>query len=223
MHITPDGAFRMPQRPTAARSIRMGKRFHFTGSLIMGEDEGQELEFESHTEMQVALVMLARPQVVSLENQVAFNWIDRDGAASVHFFDFRVSLRDGTRTALIVKHARKAAEPDFRADMRCLARQVDPAFADRVCLITEHDLDPTEVFNAELIHSVRLPDPEADAAVRRVAASLTGAAKIADIVAASGCCGKGFRAVVRVIRGRELELVSSERIAPDALVRKRVA
>jgi len=168
-------------------------------------------------------VMLARPDVTGLENQVRFDWVDRDGVARVHFFDFRVSFRDGRRAALMVKHAKKAADPVFRSEMRWLANQVGCDFADRVCLITEKDLDPTEVFNAELIHSVRQPDPEPDAAVRRVVANLTGAAKIADIAAASGCSGNGFRAVVRLLRHHELELVSRERIAPEALVRRRVA
>ena len=223
MHMTPDGAFRIPQPPTADRSIKMGKKSHFTGSLVMGEEEGQELELESHTELQTALVMLARREVISLENQVRFVGTGPNGADMEHVFDYRVSLRDGTRTALVVKRAVKAADPDFRAKMRCLAKQVIPDVADRVCLITERDLDPIEVFNAELIHSVRQPDPEPDAAVRRVIAKLTGAAKIADIAAASGGSGSGFRSVVRMIRRHELELVSRERIAPEALVRRRVA
>jgi hypothetical protein len=201
----------------------MGRKSHFTGSIVMGDEEGQELEFESHTELQTALVMLARPEVISLENQIRFVGIDPNDVATEHVFDFRVSLRDGTRTALVVKHAVEAADPDFRAKMRCLAKQVVPDVADRVCLITERDLDPIEVFNAELIHSVRQPDPEPDAAVRRIVASLTGAAKIADIAAASGCSGNGFRAVVRMLRHHELELVSRERIAPESLVRRRVA
>ncbi len=117
----------------------------------------------------------------------------------------------------MVKNSRKAAKEDFIAEMRCLASQVTPDIADRVSLITERHLDPIEVHNAELIHSVRLPDPEADAAVRRVVAGLIGAVKIKDIVAAAGCSGRGFLAVVRMIRKHELELVAHERIEPEVL------
>lgn len=199
----------------------MGVQKHFTGSIIVGEDEGQVIEFESHTERQTALVMLARQEVVDLESQVPFQWIDQTGKARRHFFDFRISLRDGRRIVLIVKNSRKAAKPDFLAEMRCLACQVTPDVADQVSLITEKHLDPIEVHNAELIHSVRLSDPEADAAVQKVVAGMNGAAKIQDIVTAAGFSGRGFLAVVRMIRSHQLEPVAHERIEPEVLVRRR--
>lgn len=58
------------------------------------------MEVESHTEMNVALITLARHDAVDLENQVAFPWIDADDVTHTHFFDFRVSFRDGSRTAI---------------------------------------------------------------------------------------------------------------------------
>jgi hypothetical protein len=222
MHMTPSGTFRLPQPPNAARSIKMGVQGHFTGSLIVGNDEGWEMEFESHTEKQVALVMLARRDVVSLENQVPFEWVDLNGKPTTHHFDFRVTQRDGTRVMLIVKHSKKAAQAQFRAEMRLLASQVTADVAHRVSLVTEKHLDPIELHNAELIHSVRLPDPEPDALVRRAVAGITGAAKIQDIIMKAGCSGRGFLAVVRLIRSHELELVSHERIEPEVLVRRRL-
>jgi hypothetical protein len=221
MHVTPEGTFRLPLPPKASRSFKMGTQKHFTGCLVFGEDEGQAMEVESHTEMLTALVMLARRDLVGLENQVPFRWTDLGGDQRTHFFDFRVSLRDGSRVALIVKHSKKAEDAEFQMQMRCLARQVPADFANRVSLITEKHLDPTEVFNAELIHSVRQPDPETDAVVERVVAALQAAAKISDIVAAAGCGGNGFRAVVRLIRNRKLDLVAHERIGPGTLVRRR--
>ena len=221
MYKTPDGNIRLPRPRTAIRKIPMGTLKHFTGSLVIGDDEGEAMQFQSHTELQTALVMLARPNVVGLENQVPFGWFDRDGTRKTHFFDFRVSLSDGRWIALMVKHARKAAEPVFRAEMHWIAKQARPHFADQVALISENDLDPIEVHNAELVHGVRIPDPEPDAAVRRVVASLTGAARISDIVAACGCGGSGFRSVVRLIRTRELELATRERIDTASLVRRR--
>ena len=51
----------LPEPPTAARRITMGSKHHFTGALVFGEGDGKTMEIESHTEMQIALVMLARP------------------------------------------------------------------------------------------------------------------------------------------------------------------
>ena len=223
MHETPSGTFSLPQPTQADRPITMGVQKHFTGSIVFGDHEGQVMQFESHTEKQTALVMLARREVVDLECQVPFPWIDQTGKAKTHFFDFRVSLRDGSRVALIVKNSRKAAKADFVAEMRCLARQVTSTFADRVLLITEKHLDPIEVHNAELIHSVRFADPEPDAAVRAVVAEINGAVQIRDIVAAAGVSGRGFLAVVRLIGRHELELVVHANIEPGVLVRRRDA
>lgn len=223
MYMTPDGTFVPPRPPKAVRRITMGVQKHFTGSLVFGDHEGQVMQFESHTEKQTALVMLARQEVLDLESQVRFPWIDPTGKARTHFFDFRVSRRDGTRVALIVKNSRKAAKADFVAEMRCLASQVTSSFADRVSLITEKHLDPIEVHNAELMHSVRIADPEADVAVRAVVAGINGAVEIRDIVAAAGVSGRGFLAVVRMIGRHELELVTHEIIEPGVLVRRRIA
>jgi len=221
MHETPSGTFILPQQRQASRGITMGVQKHFTGSIVFGDDEGQIMQFESHTEKKVALVMLARRSVVGLENQVLFHWVDRAGKASKHFFDFRVTLADGSRAALIVKNGKKAAEADFVAEMRCLASQVTPDFAARVSLITEKHLDPIEVHNAELFHSVRLADPEPDAAVRAVVAGITGATRIGDIAAAAGVPGRSFLAVVRMIGRHELKLVDRGRIGPETFVRRR--
>ena len=122
-----------------------------------------------------------------------------------------------------MKNSRKAAKADFVAEMHCLARQVTSNFADRVSLITEKHLDPIELHNAELIHSVRLADPEPDAAVRAVVANINGAVEIRDLVAAAGVSGRGFLAVVRMIGRHELELITHERIEPEVLVRRRSA
>lgn len=221
MHMTSTGSVRLPLPTLGDRSIRMGVKQHFTGSFIDGDDEGREIEFESHTEFMVALVMLARPEVVNLENQVLFRWIDEEYQPHWHFFDYRVTLIDGSRIALVVKKGPKTVDPEFRAGLRGLARRAVPGFADRLTLITKKDLDPVEVHNAQLIHAVRQPDPQPDAAVREVVASIAGSARISDIVAAARCRGSGFRSVVRMIRSHELELVAHERISPDTLVRRR--
>jgi hypothetical protein len=222
MYETPDGGIR-PPRPYTGRKMGFGAKRHFTGSLVHGEDEGAVMDVESHTEMLVALVMLARRDVVLLENQVSFPWFDSDGSERLHRFDFRVTLRDGRRIALMVKWSTEAQKPKFKGKAARIASQVTSAFADEVVVVTELDLDPIEVHNAELIHAVRVPEPDVDAAARRAIQTLVGAARIGDLVTEIGREGRAFRAVVRLIRSHDLQLVDHERITYDTLVRRRVS
>ena len=61
-----------PRRAT--RNFSPVSKGHFTGDLIVGIGAGQAMAVESHLEMNVALVLSERPDVVELENQVAFRW-----------------------------------------------------------------------------------------------------------------------------------------------------
>jgi hypothetical protein len=222
MYETPDGGIRLP-RPYTGRKMGFGAQKHFTGSLVHGEDEGAVMDVESHTEMLVALVMLARRDVVLLENEVSFPWFDADGSERLHRFDFRVTLRDGRRIALMVKWSTEAQKPKFKSKTARIASQVTSTFADEVLVVTELDLDPIEVHNAELIHAVRVPEPDVDAAARRSIQTLVGAARIGDLVTEIGREGCAFRGVVRLIRSHDLQLVDHERITYDTLVRRRVS
>jgi hypothetical protein len=223
MYATPTGALRRPAPPDAARQVAMGARHHFSGTLIVGEDEGTAVDVESHLEMQVALVMLARRDVVHLETQVPCPWVDAAGHARTHYFDFRLMLRDGSRVALIVKPAKTARTARFRETAARIAAQVTPDIADRVCVMTDRHVDPIDLHNAELLHGCRTPDPEVDAAARRMIGGLRGAARIGDLVAALDRGGRGFRAVARLLRSHDLDLVRHERITPEAHVTRRTA
>jgi hypothetical protein len=141
----------------------------------------------------------------------------------VHHFDFRTNHRDGSRTAIMVKPSKKLACPQFQAEAREIAARVTPAFADRVTIMTERDIAPIELHNATFLNGLRDSDPEADSAARRVVAGLAGAISVREIVVGVGHDGRGFRAVGRLLRNRELELLRHERIAPDALVARRAA
>ena len=188
MYETPDGGICLP-RPYTGRKMGFGAQKHFTGSFVHGEDEGEVMDVQSHTEFQTGLVTLARPDVVRLENQVEFEWIDVDGKRCTHFFDFRVTLRDGRRIAVVVKWSREAQKKKFKSKTARIASQVTSAFADEVVVVTERDLDPIEVYNAEFIHSVRFPEPDFDVAcphrvVRFQSSCMTG------LGATAGVAGK---------------------------------
>ncbi|MGS4946979.1 hypothetical protein ACVDG3_15990 [Meridianimarinicoccus sp. RP-17] len=224
MYQTPTGGLIPPKPPAAARQVAMGARHRFSGTIVTGEDEGRAIDVESHLEMQVAMVMLARRDVVHLETQVPCLWMDAQGLMQWHFFDFRLTLRDGSRVVLIVKPADKAQRPKFRETTARIAAQLTPDIADRVCVMTDRHLDPIELHNAELLHSCRTPDPEIDAAARRLVQGMGGGAvRIGTLARTLNVGGRGFRAIVRLLRCHDLELARHARIAHETFVKRSAA
>jgi hypothetical protein len=224
MDIPPIDNHVLPSPPNAARPISPKSKGHFTGHLIVGNGGGQVMEVESHLEMTISLVLSVKPDVAELENQVPFRWrCAKTGEHKTHFFDFRVNKMDGSRTAIIAKRSKKLACEDFLAESREIARQVTPDFADQVTIMTERDIDPIEVHNAAFLHGLREADPEADSAARRFLARTVGAVSVRDVVTAVDLDGRGFRAVGRLLRNKEIELLKKERISMDALVMRRIA
>lgn len=223
MEYLSDGGLVMPERLRTSRKIAKGRRTHFTGQFTFGPDEGRTMEIESHTELCTALVTIARPDVVGLENQVPFEWVKPDGKTATHHFDFRVLMVDGSRRAIMVKSEFRRRQPEVQRELAQIAAQVTPEFADEVVIMTERDLDPVELFNAEMMHEMRRPDPEADAAARRIMGEMVASAQIQDLVDAIGLGARGFRAVVRLIRSHELKLVIKVCIAHEAYICRRTS
>lgn len=217
-----DGGLVMPERLNTTRKLAKGRREHFTGQFTFGSDEGRTMDVESHTELNVALVTIARPDVVDLEHQVPFQWVKPDGKPATHHFDFRVVMVDGKRRAIMVKSEYRRRQTKVQDELAQIAAQVTPDFADEVVVMSERDLDPIELFNAEIMHEMRRPDPEADASARRVVGEIVASVRIMDLVEAVGLGARGFRALVRLIRSHELELIDKVRIAHEAYVRRRI-
>lgn len=213
----PDGSILLPTPPRNARKVAKGRREHFTGQLTAGPDEGTGMDIESFTEFQVALALLARPSVVSLENQVPFEYCLGD-EVHWHFFDFRATLRDGSRTVIMVKSAYRHSQPEVRDELAYIASQVTADFADRVVVLTEKNLDAAEIYNAEMMHEMRRPEPLVDAAARRAIQGLIGSVRISDLVEHIGQAGQGFRAIVRLIRSGELKINRRVRLSYDSMV-----
>lgn len=159
----------LPARPVAARNPAVGARKHFSCAFVYGPGAGCVMQTESLTEKRLALVLLARPDIVALETQVVFTWDAEDGSQRRHYFDFRATKTDGSRVAIMVKYDRKLSREEFRAQIADIAAHVTPDFADRVTLMTERHLDPVDLHNATLFNAVRKPDPEADAVMRDTA------------------------------------------------------
>lgn len=223
MYETQSGGLVPPKLPVYERKVAKGRKHHFTGQMNVGEaGDTRTIDIESSTEIQFGLVLEMRRDVVDLENQVPFAWVDEHGKSATHFFDFRANLRDGTRLAIMVKSSRAMKSDRLRRELAEIAAQVMPDFADRVIVVDETHLDPIETHNAELLYDYRQSEPEVDALARRAIFSLTGAVPIRDLVSAIGRDGQGFQAIARLIHRGDLELVHHERISYDALVRRRV-
>ncbi|MAU43572.1 MAG: hypothetical protein CMP09_01760 [Yangia sp.] len=215
--------YTVPARPATDRNPGVGAKKHFSCAFVYGPGAGTVMKTDSLTEKRVALVLLARPDVTSLENQVAFGWVARDGTKHTHFFDFLVTMADGSRVAIMVKYDDKLGQEEFRDEISKIAAQVPPEFADRVTLMTEKHLDPVDIFNSTLFNAVRFPDDEADAAMRQTIGRLNGAARIGDLIAHTGLGGRGFRSIARLISSRELALQGRVRVTYDSLVMRGAA
>jgi len=221
MKELPDGSIVLPQHVEYhGITPPKGRREHFTGHFHTGDDESRALDFWSYTEFQWGLVIQARPGVVDLANQIPFQWRDADGKMRTHNFDFVAYMDDGTRTAIMVKAACRMKSADLRKRITAISSQARGTFADRVVTMTENHIDRVELFNAELLHEMRRPDPVPDAAVRRAIRDLVGAARVGDLVDHIGLGADGFRAIVRLVRSRELVLAERARLTHDALVRR---
>ena len=214
----PNGNICLPRPSTVHRKVAKGRREHFTGQLNVGPDEGACMDIESYTEFQVVMTLMARPEVVHVENQVMFPYRDLNGKSAQHFFDFRATRTDGSRTAIMVKSAYRYSQPSVAEELRLIASQVDKRFADRVVVMTEKHFNRWEFYNAEMMHEMRWPDPVVDSAARRAVQTLVGAARISDLVEVIGHGGNGFRAIVRLIRNRYLAVTDGVRISYEASV-----
>ncbi|MEE4279152.1 MAG: hypothetical protein V2I82_11855 [Halieaceae bacterium] len=219
----------MPPAPSSAwREIPTASRGHNTLNVVAylpadrdrGLFFGRIINCESFTEATSLFVILARPGVYDVEEQLPpVEFIDIDGAQRSHIFDFRVTYADGVREAIAVKPASLVEKYRFDATLARIAAATPRSFADRVSLVTDTSIDPIEAHNARMIHGFRRPDAEADSKARDIVLGLLGSVSIADLVAAIGMGARGLRACVRLIGSHVLELAARERITPAARVR----
>ncbi len=213
----------LPARPITGRKPTVGAQKHFSCSFVHGPGAGCVMHTDTLTEKHVAFVLLARPDVVELENQVLFTWDGEDGSNKRHHFDFLVTKTDGSRVAIMIKYDEKLSMEEFRAEIADIASYVTAEFADRVTIMTEKDLDSVDLHNATLFKATRKADPEAEAVMRDAVSGLVGTAKIDDPITLTGLGGRGFRAIARLIGDRELGLQTPVRIDYDTHVIRRAA
>lgn len=211
--------FRPPLPSAATRKLPLRSKSSNRGSLV-NPATGVVTDYHSVPERNTLLVTLARRDVLNVHEQPpAVEFRDIDGKLHHHTFDFLVHLTSGRKVAVAVKPYDVAARKNLMATLQAIAAQLPAGFADEVKLITERNLHPDDVYNAELIQSVRThPNPESDEQVRAVACTLVGAATIECITTQFERRGEAFRSVVHLIYRDELRLVGARRITHGARV-----
>jgi hypothetical protein len=206
------GGILLPEASAGDRATQVGSSHHFTGQIVIGDGRGRVLGTESHLEMKATLILAARPETAALFEQIAFEWKDATGASRTHYIDLMVQQHDGQWVGYAVRPWARLSKA-YLADLaRIKAQAIASGFLWDFRIFTDRDVDPIDLFNARLLHSVRVAEPDADAAARSVAAAITGVTTIGALVADIGIHGQGFRAIVRLIRSGHLQPVRHERI-----------
>lgn len=207
------GGIRLPASSRGDRKTQVGSTKHFTGGLVLGENEGVRLGTESHLEIDAALMLNYRPTTFDLVEQVQFAWYDEHGAFSHHFIDLVATRVDGSVIGYAVRPTKRVSD-DYECKLARIKEQaIAQCFLDDFRLFTEEDVCPVELHNAKLFHSVRRPDAFADPVAQDVCSKVCGTTTVGALVDATRLDGMGFRAVVRLIRSGHLQMLRFERIA----------
>lgn len=181
-------------------------------AVVVGGLDHREIHCESLLEANVLATLLADKQrVLDVQEQPGVvAYVDIEGRDRAHYFDFLVTMRDGRRIAIAVKPEKRSAR--LENDFDQIIRYAGP-FADAYLLVTDTSLTEHSVYNAWLILAARRDhNPEADAKVSAVAASLHGQIAIEDLVDACDIGAPAFHAIVRLIDNGELRLSAHGRI-----------
>src|SRR5690606_35807001 len=102
------------------------------------------------------------------------------------------------------------------------AQAAASGFADEVRLLTDHDLDPIGLHNAELLHSARAASPIIDLVAEQVVTTMHGRMPLGQLSEQVGCGPQGYRALLRLLRKGVLGLSEHARITLSSTVHKEV-
>jgi hypothetical protein len=207
----------LPSR--AARRIAKQSKGHSIIEAVLGDEPGRRFGFESNLEKRVGITTYYRADVIDLYEQApGFEWVDTEtGEVHVHYLDFVATFVSGVRIGLIVKPEELVEKGDWRRKAQSISDCLPRTLADKVCILTEHNLDPVDEFNSMWHHDVQRPDPEADTLAEALVRDQIGAARLGDLRDRLGLQGRGFRALVRQIKRGNLRLLNHEKIGPEAL------
>lgn len=214
---TQDVGFRYPAPSRATRNWGNRCPFAMRGTMIFND---RVVQCESGLESKTLDALAGRHDVVDIwEQPEELLYIDDEGKPRRHTVDFRVTMRDGTRYAVLVKPKRKAEACGLDRVRDLLAAQAPRAFADRYVIITEDKLPRHVVSNGALFSEVRAYGPFADDPdVEAVLAVVTEPMTVSRAVELTGLAGQAFRALVRCALERRIRLVDDVRFDYAAVI-----
>lgn len=217
-----DGPINLAAPSRAERNVPAASTAHCTVNSVLGDGDGIRDQSESLFEYRHKLVLNSLNNVADMREQVRFHYGPRDEHEVV--FDLFLVLDDGTRIAGDIKPDVRLQSGRHLKKLQELAWWVlEKDFADEVRLFSDADLDPIELFNAEVFSAVRDTDSEADAAALVVVTSMEGGRSLRDLTLQIGMHARGYRALLRMLRYQTLRSFGHVRITPETLVSKMTA
>lgn len=215
-----------PAKSRAVRKIPKASKGHFVGELVYNNSNGQpqRLGFASLTEFRAGICLIYRDDFADIEEQLAalpFN--HPNGSPSVHYFDFRFTTKGGQRICISVKPERIAKTYMYTATINAVKTAAAGNICDAVATVTERNINPIQLHNAQLFHAARNPEPALDTEIIEALKMLDGPVSIDHFLADIGIFGRGFFSVARAIRFGHARLFMPEKIRGKTLIESAVA
>ncbi|MEP4552684.1 MAG: hypothetical protein ABJR46_06615 [Tateyamaria sp.] len=212
-----------PAKSRAVRKIPKSSKGHFVGEFVYDNINGkpQRIGFASYTEFKAAICLIYREDFADIEEQLAaLPFSHPSGVTSEHFFDFRFTTKGGQKICISVKPERIATTFAYQATIDAVKNAAIGNICDAVATVTERNISPIELHNAELYHAARKPEPEIDAIVVDGLAQLETTMPINDFLEGIGLSGRGFFSVARAIRAGHARLFTPEKIRGKTLIER---
>lgn len=196
----------------ADRDVARKSRANFSGGLLVGPWPGRFLQTGSWLELCWNYCLDARRMTARLMEQQVFQLRLANGETTPRYLDSVVEQTDGRRIAYTIKPEAKVTGA-FLEDMGQVKRQAKAVgFVDDLRLLTDTDLDPVELHNAQLTHAHRQPQSGVDRAARAVVGKMSGLIAVSDLVARMNVGSAGFGALCRLVRAGILTSVNHEKL-----------
>ena len=215
------GGLVLPHASRAERTVPAASSAHCTAHAVLGENDGVRFQAESHLELCHLHLLNAMREVVEMREQACFLYGFDPERTSRHVFDVLATLACGMRIAFAVKPEIRLLSGRFVEEMGRIAWWVrELGFADETRILTEADIDPVSLRNAEILAAVREPDPEADAVALGVVRALPdgGGRTLRDLTLETGMAARGYRALIRLVRCGVMRLQTHEVIGPGTMI-----
>lgn len=213
----------LPAKSRAMRDVPMASAAHCTTSTVLGDGAGVRVQGESMLELRSQLILNARRDVAEINEQVRFVYGFDGLKPKEHIFDIVAVLTDKTVIAYAVKPKIRLESGRFIRAMQEVSWWVRKlGFADDVRIVTEADVHPVTLHNAEIFAALRgHHDPEADDMAYRVVMNIPrgGAESLRALTFATGMAERGYRALLSLVRNRVIEPLRDEKITPKTLMR----